>query len=345
MKSLIHKKKLNTNENSKDGINKKVLGNLVTNINDFISYQLGRNYKLVKLNRNQYRELSENIKQNLSKNNSLINIEKISNEKDLSKLIEGFSVGLFLKYFETNNNGLSLNEFLEKEHQKYFEISKNSFLNDTKIEFYRESFFKIIKRIVQEKRSEVLAYLSTIPSEEITNINQFIVSFNIKSKILEKNYTLISPALINKYIEIHEDLNKLFEKQIRIAYGILKILNKETNKNDSNNFKDTERIDTYTMYKYLKSNTDFKNLVEPFTTLKFNAEKHIKYRKKPSKKEIVFDANDDKNKIEEKDRTMSYIDFLQNTKEIFAVLYILRFRDGIRLVEIQKINEYIKNFK
>lgn len=44
MKSLIHKKKLNTNENSKDGINKKVLGNLVTNINDFISYQLGRNY-------------------------------------------------------------------------------------------------------------------------------------------------------------------------------------------------------------------------------------------------------------------------------------------------------------
>lgn len=250
-----------------------------------------------------------------------------------------------MKYFETNNNGLSLNEFLEKEHQKYFEISKNSFLNDTKIEFYRESFFKIIKRIVQEKRSEVLAYLSTIPSEEITNINQFIVSFNIKSKILEKNYTLISPALINKYIEIHEDLNKLFEKQIRIAYGILKILNKETNKNDSNNFKDTERIDTYTMYKYLKSNTDFKNLVEPFTTLKFNAEKHIKYRKKPSKKEIVFDANDDKNKIEEKDRTMSYIDFLQNTKEIFAVLYILRFRDGIRLVEIQKINEYIKNFK
>jgi hypothetical protein len=321
---------------------KKIIKSFVSNINNSISIQLGQNYNLLKLNQIDYTNLANDTKELLAKNNLHLTLENPSDINDSLNILKGFSLGFFLKYYEDQSKGVSLFEFIEQELHNKFEISTSSFLNNTNFKSYKESFFKIITRIIEQKRDEVIRFLDTIPLDEITNTNQFTVTCSLEAQILEKKTKRISPELINKYIKLHESLSKLFEKKIRIAYGILKILNKETIKNESNNFKDTETIVTYKMYKYLKNDVDFKILIEPFTTLRFNAEKHIKYRKNPIKKEIIFEANDDKNNIQDKDRTMSYINFLQNTKELFAVLYLLRFRDGIRLLEIKKTNSSIQ---
>ena len=194
-----------------------------------------------------------------------------------------------------------------------FYLHPDTLLTNTKFTSYKKYFFNVIPgNIDKQKLSRINTFLKTINQNELYALGQQMTKLNSRIRKLYKANEQITTAVIDNHKDIYDLCCSCIEKYLKIIYGI-----KQAYDGKILAYNDIKKKYTYSIKTELeKINSNYLLLLKPFITIIWNANKHTGTLKDPVKKRIEFRANEGK-------KTKSYSAFIQLTKELCTVTFLL----------------------
>lgn len=234
---------------------------------------------------------------------NLNDIEKeINLEKGKRAALLGMFHGIILKYY----NG---NTFKEKyEHFLYnSNIQSCDWIKKTQYDNYYKKLFELILKI--KNNSNNIEFINIYSKHKNKSTTQAITKINTKENFFCNNIS-INEKTIDEYIEIFRELCSVIEGKLKLMYGIkYSFTSKQIIKLEKTKFFD--------VWNDLKNDDERKLFTKPFpNTIYWNASKHNGITKKVNDKSVTFISN-------EGEKTISYEDFIQLVRELYACTVIL----------------------
>ena len=156
---------------------------------------------------------------------------------------------------------------------------------------------------------DTIEYINTYSKHKIKATTQAITKINTKENFFNNN-TNVNEKTIDEYIEIFRELCSVIEGRLKLLYGI-------KYKYNPKQITNLEKTSLFDVWKDLKNDTDMKLFTKPFpNTIYWNASKHNGITKRVNDKSISFTSN-------EGDKAISYEEFIQLVRELYACTIIL----------------------
>jgi hypothetical protein len=234
--------------------------------------------------------------------------------KGFKEFIRAISLGMATAhYYHTTNGKISPQQFALDFLERLFCLSTGSPLLDPTFASYRRYFFRTIpSKFNKQQIDSINSFLKTIDKKEFYALGQQMTNLNLSIKKLYRQDKPITIKVIDNHKDIYDLCCSCVEKYLKILYGIKKAY-------DGTHlaYEKIKKISAYEIKKKLENNDrNYRLLLKPFSTLIWNADKHMGTLKNPANKSIEFIA------IEGRKRK-SYSSFLQLTKELCIVTFLL----------------------
>lgn len=201
----------------------------------------------------------------------------------------------------------------------------------TKLRMYVNYASNIAEQIVNSnKENEIRKYFSNASMTDMIVVSQQAYEIPAKSEILLKEYRIITKPILEKHLDVYDNLSEFMEKIVFQLYSILKILN-----GDSINYKKAKKYKLSCNYNYLQRDRNFRLLIKPIDVLIRNSLAHHRRYYALEKKSIVF-----RDIINERRwKKLTFRKFVDLTRELFCCAFVSCYME--MFISLEKL----KNFK